>query len=429
MLKKKLFIEQEISSRELYGNFLLATELLNYETCFEVHIGISDDIRPFALLHDSGYFLFKSIGPNDNMFLSQLKFKNFRCGLLPSEGITSCNKQEWYMAVFGNCTYPFVDDIFTWGDEQMVYLKNIISPKINLYNFGVPRFEFLKNCKEQHKKYDVLITTNFASAVHKMGQDVYKSFILKQNWSDDFKNQSLNEIEDKSRVLNYYLEFITHLITKNPNLRIALRSHPSESFEFYKNYFKDTSIIFDRSKTSYEAILSSKVVVHYDSTISLECFFLNIPCISYIPFIAPTMAPDPREFSLECNSIDSTLLNIDKIIYKDIQVFNNSDTLKVQNLVFNSTGELNFKYFIDAVSNIDNTRDPHFFRILFFRLKYSLLFVLKSVLYKEKYAYKYKKFTIISKYDLKNFSFLHKQKADIKFISITPNLSILKNFL
>lgn len=394
----KLFIEMETSGRELDGYLLLAAEIFKQSTFeVEVSIGISDDLRVLALSASHGIYIFKSVGVNDKQFIESLIVRGYKTLLLPSEGITSEAKFDWYSAVFQYSIGYGIDRIFTWGKEQTKYINGLCPGVLLAESLGVPRFEALRKVKElDDKSYDVLFTTNFAAALPKMGSGQYRAFILKQNWSRKFTDHCFLEIEQKAKVLDYFIECIKRMLQEFPDKRIAIRTHPSEDVNYYRKLFVGTRLIFDNSSSSSLALQKALNVVHYDSTISIECMFLKIPCLCYFPVDVETKAPDPTLLSYRVHSVDALF----DILFKNKKVKSELTTddirKRASELVENSFQAIDLTSFTDwleinSFSGVNKSRNRF---LIYVRL--NIKFFLRYIYRYQMMRYKFQKFGKLS---------------------------------
>ena len=295
-MKKTIFIANETKVREFDGRLLLASNLVED---FDVKIGSRSGIKRELLATINGIFIPKSLSKEEIPFYRKLKERGHKIVLIHAEGTALFHDiEEALKVLFPKECDPFVETYIVSGieikDAMLKHLKFIQTERIHVA--GDPRFDLLKpnylefwkkDIKKLNKKYGefVLINTNFATGNAKVGNEIIKAFYKNNSdYSEVIKEKYLYKHEYIHEVMLDYIDAVKELSLKFKELNFVIRPHPSESHLPYNEAFHESPNVFVTHEGNVTKwILASKAVIHYDCTTGVEAVLANKPCISYTP--------------------------------------------------------------------------------------------------------------------------------------------------
>ncbi len=284
-----IYIELEVYNREIESKILLAIHSL--KKGLKVFIGQRSVIHKMALAGNlvPGIIHMKDAGSQKEIIkiIKNLRKKNFFFTAQDEElGIMSENFEDFVKLRFGNLSiFKHLINYFCLGPRDYKYLNFRLGLN-KLIKSGSPRFDILelKSKKNLKKKSQIAIICNF----HIFGQSnfadrIFDSPSLGEN--NFLKEESLY-LKEKVQIEKVYefIQLARFLAIHFPKKKILVRPHPKDNFENWKkilgNKYKNLSL--DLSTSLSETITESEYIIQNGCTSSIESFFLNSECISYL---------------------------------------------------------------------------------------------------------------------------------------------------
>jgi len=212
-----------------------------------------------------------------------------------------------------------VDLYFLWGKIHLRHLESIADTTDNVYLTGNPRFDLLSIkyqdlCeKELNTKKTILFNTNF-SEINPKFQSLDKE--IENSIKYDKVTREFIEKYNQMRQdqLKNFIVVIEKVASKYKDCCIKIRPHPFESFRPYKK-IKNKNIEIKNEKPIVNDLLNADVIIQYGCHSAFESFMCKNYCLN-LSFLNNSHFNNDyhSQVSINCNSIESMFLNIDKKI-------------------------------------------------------------------------------------------------------------------
>ncbi len=359
---------------------------------WNVVIGGKRFILPNLHQFPEGVVLLKSIVPGELELQEKILSYGHKITSIDAEGLLPSNGKSGVELRYSEETIKKSHQLFFWGREQFNQVKEYF-PLIEENSFitGSPIFDYWRLLKrnfektvEKTKQKTILIATSFPYPNHfidrKMSYDSVRAASGK-NATDEHLNEIFLDGKLQDLVYPLFKNLVKEVIKNYPQCKIILRPHPSENQEVWKNMAKGyENVEMSLSGEISPLLLESDVLIHFNSTTSIEAFYFGKSIITLIPEDLPqellsrlnphakqasSVAHDtkqaleflenalqgkinPSSFDLENIIIDSSKENISQ---SSLNILNQLDSLKIQppSRPFPNWFKLNFS--IDIILN------------------------------------------------------------------------------
>lgn len=351
--KKIVFIPVETEVRELDYKIMLAAEIANEDTvCF---VGQHNLLNKLIKNFKGGVYLGKNVFPEwfpcRLDYYNELKKNDFSLLYYHEEGgIWIGSESDWE----GMCKKqidPKVlqndDKIFCWGPFQKSVYESLGS-KASIHNIGVARFDLapemnlrklIKQSSRVKEGNYILINTNFAAVNHYLDFLGWYKPLNNLSRAIDQRVESMYWYTTTFQVMGFFLEMLTRLLIDYPNSKFVLRPHPTESIDFYKEFFKTfQNLEITKDFSAPEWINGCKILIQNGCTTSIEAHMMGKKVISYYPVESENYVNITNDIGFHASSYEQIRsfidnledLNLDtKINYKLsplVNNFNSSDS-------------------------------------------------------------------------------------------------------
>ncbi len=329
--KKIVFIPIETEVRELDYKIMLATEIADENTvCF---VGQHNLLNRLIKNFNGGVYLGKNIFPEwfpTRMdYYQTLKENDFSLLYYHEEGgIWVGEESNWKGMCMKQIDATILnedDKIICWGPFQTNFYKSLDSDA-SIHNVGVARFDLAQDMnlrklisqstKVQEKDY-ILINTNFAAVNHYLDFLGWFKPLNTPSRSLDQRLESMHWYNTSFKVMGFFLEMLTKLLSDFPESKFVLRPHPTESIEFYQEFFKAfDNIKISKDFSAPEWINGCKVLIQNGCTTSIEAQMMNKRVISYYPVESKNyvdVTNDIGHFASTYEDIKSLIDNLDNL--------------------------------------------------------------------------------------------------------------------
>jgi surface carbohydrate biosynthesis protein len=315
-VSKYLYIPLEIYSRELNGMLLLSVIAASHG--WKVIIGGKGVLFPLIGIFPDGVVLLKSIVPGELNLQQKIREYGHKIASLDAEGLIPSNGEPGVKLRFSDKSIESTELIFFWGNEQFEQVKKVYPLiKSNGLVTGSPVHDYWKILKSQslNSKPDqttILIATSFPYPNHFVDKtQPYRAVrdASGENASEELLDELFLEGKLQETVYPFFKEMVTALAKKFPDIRYILRPHPSESIAPWKEIsdeFKNVEL-----QTSGEIsgwLLESDILIHFNSTTSIEAYTYDKKVITFIPPLEEVLngklSEKPLLVSTVCRSID-----------------------------------------------------------------------------------------------------------------------------
>lgn len=297
-----VLLPTETINRDLDGQLLLGAHLAKRGA--RVFIGLDLAIRTAAKYLKGGVLVGKAVEPffptAAQPLYEALKESDFTCVHLDDEGaIFPGVEADWRATLLRRLDVSRVaaeDVVAVWGRYQEgVYASQHGAQSIRVT--GHPRFDLYNKelsvyhapvAKTLAKRFGdfVLINTNLSRANNGLG--IATTFTKRWHYDPDrpdVRREAIGFWGHTSRILVALVELVHSLSDRFPKLRLILRPHPSESFEFYRivtSGLPNVTVIHEGSVGPW--MLASKAVIHDGCTTGIEAWLAGVPVINYKAF-------------------------------------------------------------------------------------------------------------------------------------------------
>ena len=321
-----IYIELEVYNREIESKILLAIHSL--KKGLKVFIGQRSVIHKMALAGNlvPGIIHMKDANSQKEIvnIIKNLKKKNFFFTAQDEElGVMSESFEDFAKIRFDNLSvFKHLINYFCLGPRDYKYLNFRLKSK-KLIKSGTPRFDILKlkskkNCK---KKPQIALICNFnIFSQSNLSTRVLESLKAKGN---NFLREKFIFQKEKAQIEKVYefIQLARFLAISFPKKKILVRPHPKDNFEDWEKIlgYKYKNLFLDLNVSLSETIIESEYIIQNGCTSSIESFFLNTKCISYLPNKWPDIHGDIHgKFSNEICINANTKNDVKKIIKKKL---------------------------------------------------------------------------------------------------------------
>ncbi|MDT8281407.1 MAG: CDP-glycerol glycerophosphotransferase family protein [Gammaproteobacteria bacterium] len=268
-------------------------------------------------------------------FAKFLQKQNIRVVILPTEGMPTLDGMRKHMGG-ESCDLSAVDLHFVWNRPMAdIVRENPTLADDKVIVAGVPRFDFYKPPLKSillskaafFKKYDldpryplVTFATNFTQAsFHTSNQEFYLKNAQKYG-RDKVLEELYGDLGDvpkrdhMSRAL--FLDAFVKLVRQFPEVNFALKLHPTEDHQFYKDLIRnDLSFAADRVRIiaheyTWDVLNVTDIELNRSCTTAIESWLLGKPTIEM------QLNPDEYYYSPEFASGSDMVRSSDELIKK-----------------------------------------------------------------------------------------------------------------
>jgi surface carbohydrate biosynthesis protein len=297
-----IYIEVEVTQRELSGRLLIALELIKYG--HQVYIADRGTINQLALKKkiQPGIIFLKDMNASALRISEYKKLIKNKFRLVSQDEECGTFKESSFKYFYrdrfqGSKSFKYIDKYFCWGELDYDFLKKI-NTKIKFCKTGSPRMDIAinkklnknTNFKKKNKLKDkvILISLNHnlfwkRDFIERLTIDTFE--LKKDSIDDRIKIAYENESNDYILFL-YLFQLIVKLDELN-NFSIVVRPHPAMDrkkcelvFNSYK-YFKNLRITTDRYLI--DQINYSNYIISTGCTSGVEATLSNKNVITFLP--------------------------------------------------------------------------------------------------------------------------------------------------
>ena len=268
-------------------------------------------------------------------FAKYLQRQNIRVVIMPTEGMPTLDGMRDHMGG-KDCDLSGVDLHFVWNQPMADILREnqtVVDDKIVVA--GVPRFDFyVKPLKsilltkaaflkkyELYSRYPlVTFATNFTQAsFHTSNQDFYLKNAKKYGRDKVFEELygDLNDVPKRDYMSReVLLDAFVNLVRNFPEVNFALKLHPTEDHQFYKDLIlKNLSSCASRVRIIvheyiWDVLNATDIELNRSCTTAIESWLLGKPTIEM------QLNPDEYYFSPEFASGSDMVRTSDELIEK-----------------------------------------------------------------------------------------------------------------
>ena len=209
------------------------------------------------------------------------------------------------------------------------------------------------------KKKTILGVSNFGIEKNIKGQKVVLNKMQKENVfsrSKGLKKEYEIFVKNQKKLFKKFCSMIFFLKKEYPEMRIILRPHLTEKFDFWEKKFKNFEI--NTTSELSELIYESDIIIQNGCTSSLEGTILNKTVINYIPIKQNHgMGIFVKKFTYNCK----TYAQIKKIIYKDPKTKKKFIKKLKQRLLLSKVPSYRFiiNDWLGLIKNLDSKKNNH----------------------------------------------------------------------
>lgn len=289
----------EVKVREFQSRTLLAYFAL--KAGYGVILGSQSSLNKALPDLPQGLYFDKSISKNKFEEIQYRVKMGYLYTSLDEEGLGYHKNPNYYAKNrYSEKTLKLTTKNFTWGegeakaiiDEYPHYKNQIIvtgNPRIDLWK---SKFRAIYEIEKKQiiKEYGkfIIIPSNFSGYINASGVDflINQAKLYGTIKTPEEEKLFLERLNHKQNILKAYIEAIKELSQKITNYKIIVRPHPSDDQEYWKKALSSLSnvkVIYKGNITPW--LLAAEAVIHHGCTTGLESYLLNVPTITYLPFL------------------------------------------------------------------------------------------------------------------------------------------------
>lgn len=365
-----LVIPLEIQKREIAPACNLVVEALKKN--LTIYLGQKQQIFPFIKDLPKSVWYLKSLVPGENALIKKIKKEKHIVTSLDIEGLIPYNLPQPYKHRYSKENINLADKIFFWGNwhyKNFCYsFKKIKKNKLCISGSPVVD-EWLKSKKfnKIKQKKQILVIPSFGKVYSKTKQLNYRMVLdnlgikkisdKKNKINKKFYSYIKLDIDTHDKAYKSFLNLIPELCKNFTNYKIVLRPHPNENMAIWKNIQKKYSnLIINNREDQSKQILTSEVVIHFNSTMSVQSRLLGKKVITFFSISKnnfKSLSPITKKVSVICKNIKE----IKKEINKKNKNYNSILSDIVSNIQFdnNNSSKKIISQLIEFYDKIDNT--------------------------------------------------------------------------
>jgi surface carbohydrate biosynthesis protein len=291
---KYLYIPLELFHRELNGVILLS--VIAAKSGWTVIFGQKRSLLPIFDVLPRGVFFPKSVVPGEESQFIKLKEYGHKIASVDAEGLITDNGELGVVRRYSQKTVDLSSLLFFWGEEQFNQASNFLEniSKKSVIS-GSPLFDYWRLQKSTYEKNislnskkTILIASSFGMVNHitglgetphlqisSAGKEVYEKHFNYLRQTIEVKKITFKEFKTIVREL---IEFL------GDQYNIILRPHPSEDVKEWKKIINNYENITIQTGGSISSLLlNCDILIHSDSTTSIEGFYYGKNIISFVP--------------------------------------------------------------------------------------------------------------------------------------------------
>jgi len=275
------------------------------------------------------------IPPKKQAFAKYLQSQNISVAIMPTEGMPTLSGMRNHMGG-QDCDLSGVDLHFVWNQPMADILReNETLANDKIVVVGVPRFDFYKKPLNSTlltksdflKKYDldpryplVTFATNFTQAsFHTSNQNFYFKNAKKYGRDKVFEKLygDLGDVPKRDYISReLFLDAFVNLVRNFPEVNFALKLHPTEDHQFYKDLLiNDLSSAASRVRIiaheySWDVLNATDIELNRSCTTAIESWLLGKPTIEM------QLNPDEYYFSQDFASGSDMVRSSNELIEK-----------------------------------------------------------------------------------------------------------------
>lgn len=296
MNKNFLYIPLEIYRRELNGMLLLA--LVAAKRGWSVIIGGKKSLFPVLADFPQGTVLLKSIVPGEVDLQKTIKSNGHKITSIDAEGLLPSNGRSGVDLRYSEKSIEESDLVFFWGDEQYSQVEKYL-PIIKKCGFvtGSPIFDYWKLLRSEKKKQErgdcktILIATSFPYPNHYIDREMSYASVKSASGSgatDEHLKEIFLDGELQDFIYPQFKSLVESIITSYPEVRVILRPHPAENPTPWEDFSKYRNVKMSRSGDISPLLLESDILIHFNSTTSIEAHYYGVDVITFVPDELPS---------------------------------------------------------------------------------------------------------------------------------------------
>ena len=328
--QKYLYIPLELFHRELNGAVLLS--VIAAESGWRVVFGPKRFLLPIFDVLPRGIFFPKSVVPGEEPQFIKLKKYGHKIASVDAEGLITDNGEVGVVRRYSQKTVDLSSQLFFWGSEQFNQASNFLDFNQKGIITGSPLFDYWRLQKSIYKKKldlisndkkTILIASSFGMVNHVTGLGETPHLQISSAGKEVYEKHFdyLREtVEVKKITFKEFKIIVSELIESlGDKYNIVLRPHPSEDIEEWKSITNNHENISIQSGGSISSLLlDCDILIHSDSTTSIEGFYYGKNIISIVPTglsdeQMKVLNPYILEVSNVCSSSKEIISTLEKI--------------------------------------------------------------------------------------------------------------------
>ena len=306
-----LIIPYEILVREIDGAILLALEYIRRGgSCL---IGQKTTLLPFPYLLPKSIWYLKSIVPGEIFVQERIRKSHGKVysydveGLVPSVGEIGVRQRMNELSI------SRTESHFCWNQEEFNLYASVFPDYASKFvATGIPIQYAWSVAKASSSSINkrILVISSFPlicplNSEYSRQQSKSCSGNL-ANQQSQFESEILMQKDGFANMQN----LVSYLISRR--YHITIRKHPAELTNIWQEFASSPFVNFDSSsKPIVESLLSASSVFCLNSTVSLQCKAMSIPCYQFIPneFMS-THSSVLSQTSLRCSTVINSLCDV-----------------------------------------------------------------------------------------------------------------------
>jgi surface carbohydrate biosynthesis protein len=306
-----LIIPYEILVREIDGAILLAQEYIKRGgSCL---LGHKTTLLPFPFLLPNSIWFLKSIVPGEifvqkRILKSKSKIFSYDVeGLVPSVGEIGVRQR------MNELTLSTIELHFCWNQEEATLYSSTFPDYVDKFiASGIPiQYSWsIAQSLSRGKPKRILIISSFPlicplNSEYSRQQSIKCSGSI-VNQQSQFRSE-ISMQQDGYKNMHDLIAYLTR-----SGYSITIRKHPAELSNLWKDFASSPLVEFDTSsRPIVESLLSASAVFCLNSTVSVQCKAMSIPCFQFLPHdFLNTYSSILSEISLSNSTIFNSLPDI-----------------------------------------------------------------------------------------------------------------------
>lgn len=369
-MRRRLYLQVEIKSRELLGRILLAAKAV--ERGWEVYLGDTASIRKWAAKGVPGAYIELSIPDHKAAMLAGIRANDVRVACLCEENVVYPDGEEYCARKMGRAALAHTDLVFASGERNYAHLaanRPEVAERFSIT--GNPRFDTLlpdlrsvyqPSADAIAKRYGsfLLVNTNFGTVnPYNPKSDYVAGLVRDKMIAGDKHVQFMREFVAYKRAhLAQFKDTLSAIASAKVFERIVVRPHPVENHQAWREWGKSRGVEVAYTGNANAWMLAARAILHTGCTTGIEGLLLDRPAATFQPSVERkflTLADEASERVTDADTFLDKVAAWSKLAPSELRAAFSPQRSLINSHIANTQPPLASDRMLDALGTLDYT--------------------------------------------------------------------------